>query len=316
MDGREPRSQDPTTRRPTTDDDADDADAAARSSAPSFGPGGIDAFDSLFVRHRIRDGATDAVRDLLADWTTERPDADSRTLLPVGGVSLVTLFLDERDDAEGEDLLWYLEVADDDADEWDDPDRTIRTSSPLFDEGLGELLVEAATIHADGVGGRQLVTHATHPRRQQRYGEMCDRSLYAPVAGDELPIDVVEKTVRLRAGITSWLAGRVVALGNWIERSNRVSERIRKQTDTLEEEAMYTESLLLEPVDGGQSIRYYMETESMERLYDAYESTNNLGARASDWVMRRIFEDPEEFVEYPLETDCEVLLHAVNSERP
>jgi hypothetical protein len=118
--------------------DADDQalssdDARAHAANRPFGPGGIDTFDSLFVRWRIREGATEDLLDRLADWASAQADTpsgerpDSRTLLPVAGVGLVTLFLDRSEDStetgngEIDDLLWYLEVADDNAEEWDDP---------------------------------------------------------------------------------------------------------------------------------------------------------------------------------------------------
>lgn len=55
--------------------------------------GGIDVFDSLLVRQRIRPGQTEAVLDVLADWAANT-EGDVRTLLPVRGVSPLTVFLD------------------------------------------------------------------------------------------------------------------------------------------------------------------------------------------------------------------------------
>jgi hypothetical protein len=79
---------------------------------------------------------------------------------------------------------------------------------------------------------------------------------------------------------------------------------------------MYTESLLLEAVGDRQVMHYYMETEDMDRLYDAYDESDNWEVRFSDWVMRRIFVAPSEFLEPPLESDCAVLVHAVDPARP
>jgi hypothetical protein len=296
-----------------------ETDARATFDAP-VDRGGIDVFAPLWIRQPIREGETEAVRDLLAAWADENRDGDVRTMLPVEGVSLATLFLDTGDfgwgESEGDALLWYVEVVDDDADEWDDPDATIRDASPLFDAGLGDLLAAGATVHADGRGGHRLITYATNPHRQERYAEHVGPSLVAPVAGDDLSIPVAAITVPLKPGVVSRLVSGVVAAGNWVKRFDAVSEWIRDQTDTLEEEAMYSESLLLEAVGDRLVLHYYMETEDMDRLYEAYEGTDNWDARFSDWVMRRIFEDPDAIVDPPLSSDCEVLVHAVHPARP
>ncbi len=283
--------------------------------------GGIDVFDSLLVRQPIRPGETDATLDLLAEWAEDHGDGDVRTLLPIADVTLVTLFLDRgafgwNGNRAGDALVWYVEVVDDDADEWVDPDGTIRGASPLFERGLDDLLAGETTVHADGRDGHQLLTHATNPHRRERYAEHCGPPLVAPVAGDELPIPVAVTTIPLKSGAVSWLVSRVVRAGNWLKRFDRVGEWLRDQTDTLEAEAMYTESILFEPVGGRLVLHYYMETEDADRLWAAYEETDNWDARFSDWVMRRIFERPGEILDPPLESDCEVLVHAVHPERP
>lgn len=282
--------------------------------------GGIDVFDSLFVRQDVRDGATNPLLEALADWARAHDDGDARSVLPVPGVTLVTLFLDRGDAGESDGLLWYLAVVDDGADEWTDPDATVREASPLFDGVLEAFLEPTATVHAHGVGGRQLLTHATHPRRQRRYADHCGDLLVAPVAGEALPIDVAVTTIPIEPGLTSRLVGRAVTLGNWITGIDRVSEWMRDQTDALEAETMYSESLLLEPVDGRRRLvlHYYMEAESAEQVWDAYHgsASDNWEVRFSDWAMRRIFEDYDAFVESPFESDCEVLVHAVHPDRP
>jgi len=281
--------------------------------------GGIDVFDSLMVRQRVDDG--DAAREAVAAWAEDRA-GDVRSLLPVDGVTLATLFLDRADDrpgrGDGDALLWYLEVVDDDAPQWRAPARTVREASPLFDGSLGDRLVET-TVHRDG-GDGLLLTHATHPRRQARYAEHCGPSLVAPVAGDDLPIPVVVVAVRLRPGLRSrlvWHAGRAV---DRLKSIDAVGRRAREQTDVIEEEAMYTESLLLErrPASEGHLLHYYMETESMERLYEAYEASDDPFARLSDWLFRRFLspDGAERFLTPPLESEAEVLVHAVDPDRP
>jgi len=313
-----------------TDDRADGAsvggtgERGSRSPAPERG--GIDVFDSLLVRQPIVEGKTEAVRDLLSDWAADHRDGDVRTLLPADGVTLVTLFLDDggfgrtgdadRDAERGDALLWYVEVVDGDADAWRAPDATVRNASPLFEAGLADLLTGEATVHAGGRDGHRYVTHVTNPHRRARYADAVGRSLVAPVAGDGLPIPVAIVSLALRPGATSALAARAVDLVNWVKRFDRVRSWARDETDTVEAEAMYTESLLLETVGDHQVVHYYMETEDMDRLYEAFYESNDWEARVSEWLFRRLLADPAAFLEPPLETDCEVLIHAVDPERP
>jgi len=315
-----------------TGDGADDAStpvsdgSSARPRYPERG--GIDVFDSLLVRQPIVEGQTQAVRDALADWADDNADGDVRTLLPLEGVTLVTLFLDDgefgwtgaddagNDSRQGDALLWYVEVADDDIDEWARPDATIRSVSPLFERGLTDLLAEEATVHVGGRGDHRYVTHVTNPYRQERYADTVGRSLIAPVAGDDVPIPVEIVSLAVKAGLTSTLVARAVDLVNWLKRFERVQSWARTETQTVEAEAMYTESLLLESVGDRQVVHYYMETEDMDRLYDAFDETDDWEARFTEWVMQRVLVNPETFLEPPLETDCEVLLHAVDPERP
>jgi hypothetical protein len=288
--------------------------------------GGIDVFDSLLVRQPIANRQTEAVRELLADWAGDSADGDVHTLLPVDGVTLVTLFLDDggfgwTDNAEhnpqrSDALLWYIEVVDDDIEAWTTPDATIRAASPLFERGLTDLLTSEATIHADGYSAHRYVTHVTNPLRQSRYADAVGRSLVAPIAGDELPIPVAITSLALKPGLTSTLVARAVDFVNWLKQFDAVQSWARDETDTVEAEAMYTESLLLEAVSNRQVVHYYMETEDMDRLYEGFYESDDLEARFSEWLLRRVLESPETFLKPPLETDCEVLLHAVDPKRP
>jgi len=290
--------------------------------------GGIDVFDSLLVRQPIREGETAAVRAVLSDWATDNAGADARTLLPVPGVTLVTLFLDTGDfgwtsgDAttgrpdDRDALVWYVEVADDDADPWRRPEETIRGSSPLFDAGLTDHLAGEATVHADGREGHRYVTHVTNPHRRELYADAVGDTFVAPVAGDDLPIPVAIVSLGLRGGLVSTLVARAVDIVNWVKQFDRVQAWVRDETDTVEEEAMYTESLLLESADGRQVLHYYMETEDMDQLYEAFYESDDWEARLSEWLFRRVLANPEVFLAPPLETDCEVLLHAVDPRRP
>jgi len=288
--------------------------------------GGIDIFDSLLIRQPIAEGQTQDARDLLADWAGDNSDGDARTLVPVDGVTLVTLFLDDggfgwtndagSDPQRGDALLWYVEVVDDDADAWTTPDATIKRVSPLFEHGLADVLAGETTVHAKRHHNHRYIIHATNPYRQEQYADTVEQSLVAPVAGDELPIPVVVTSLAVKAGLTSTLVARAVDVINWLKRFNRVQSWARDETGTIEAEAMYTESLLLEAAGDREVVHYYMETEDMERLYEAFDESDDWEARFSEWVMRRVLANPETILEPPLETDCEVLIHAVDSERP
>lgn len=275
--------------------------------------GGVDAFDALSVRYGIGEGETDAVRELLAGWAREHPGGSVRDLLPVAGVNLCTLFLEEADTGP-DGLVWYVEVMDDRAAPWTDPVGGVR-ESPLFDAGLGALLGEP-TVRADGVGGHRRVVVATHPDRQAWYEERGGRGLVAPVAGDELPVEVAMVELPLRAGAASRLTALALDVVNWLKRSTSLGERFRDDVDLLAEERLYSESLLLGPGDGRQVLHYYMETEETDRLYDAFEASADWEARLSEWLFRRLLERPEAMLERPLESDHEVLIHAVDPERP
>ena len=274
--------------------------------------GGVDVFDALAVRYEISRSETGAVRDLLAGWAHDHREGSVRDLLPVEGVNLCTVFLEEGDpDA----LVWYVEVVDDRATPWTDPVAAVRTS-PLFDAGLGELLAGEPTVRADGVGRHRRVTVATHPDRQAWYEARGGRGVVAPVAGDELPVEVAMVAVPLRAGAASWLTARALDLVNWLKRLTSLGERFRDDVELLAEERLYSESLLLGPGDGRQVLHYYMETEDTDRLYDAFESSGDWEARLSEWLFRRLLERPEAMLEPPLESDNWVLVHAVDPERP
>jgi hypothetical protein len=295
----------------------------ALPSTPAVETGGIDVFDSFFVRQAVRSGATTEVLDLLSGWAAANDDGTVRTLVPVDGVTLVTLFLDDGDSGFGgagastdDALVWYVEVADGTADAWSDPDETLREASPLFEAGLGTLLQEGADVFSNTDRNFQLATHAANPHRQRRYEETCGDPLVAPVTGERLPIEVVVTTVRLKPGWVSRLVGYAVRVSNALKQFDPVDELLRDQTETLEREGMYTESLLFESTGDRRVLHYYMETEDMAQLYEGYGASDRLEVRFSDWVMRRIFADPAEFLEPPLESDCEVLIHAVHPERP
>lgn len=170
----------------------------------------------------------------------------------------MTLFLDDgefgrvddasHDPQRGDALLWYVEMCDADADAWTTPDATIRSVSPVFGTGLADVLTDEATVHAGGRADHRYVTHVANPYRRERYADAVGRSPVASVAGDESPIPVALASLAVKSGPTSTLVARAVDFINWLKRFDRVQSWAREETDTVETEAMYTESLSLESV--------------------------------------------------------------------
>jgi hypothetical protein len=300
-----------------TDHGGGDPDRVDRSGYPDRG--GVDVFDSLLVRQPIA-GDPGAVRETVADWARENRDGDVRRLLPVEGVTLATIFFDPGGfgGAEGPGLVWYVEVVDDDAEPWTDPASAVR-SSPLFAAGLDALVDDRWQVHAGDRDGHRHVTHATNPHRGDLSADRVGRSLVAPVAGDDLPVTVALTTLRLRPGrrarVVDAALGAVNRLKAVATRVDRVRRWLRDTTDTIEAETVYTESLLFDR-RRGPAVYYYVEVEDIDQLYDAYGAADGWEVRLSDWVFRRFFEDAAEFLTPPLRSDCEVLVHAVDPERP
>ena len=259
----------------------------------------------------------DAVMQMLAAWVRETGPETVHDLLPEHGLNLCTLFLDTPD--TGPDaLVWYLEVWDEQMAPWRDPVAAVQ-SAPVFERGLTDLLDGTPTVRAAGVDGHQRGIVATHPHRQTWYEAAGGQGVVAPVAGDTLPVEVAMVAVSLRAGVVSWLTSRVLGMVNWLKRHTTLFERFQDDVEILTEERMFSESLLLGPATSGASrqrvMYYYMETEEMARLYDAFDASNDWKARLSKWLFARVFDEPEVLLEPPLESAYTVLIHAVDPER-
>lgn len=84
----------------------------------------------------------------------------------------------------------------------------------------------------------------------------------------------------------------------------------------IDVENMFTESIFPERGVEGYALAWYMEADEMRRVYDAYYDTRNPVARLSAFVLDRILVDSNSILDYPLDTDVEVLAHAVTPDRP
>ncbi|MFB6128060.1 MAG: hypothetical protein ABEJ79_12315 [Halolamina sp.] len=300
-----------TERADTDGTDRDFAGVVDRSDRPR---GGIDAFDALYVRFSLREGAAATVRETIADWVDDDRDDDASTLLPVAGVNLCSVFLDGADNRPA--LVWYVEVVDREREPWSDPVAAVRRS-PVFDAGLADLLAGDPVVRARGASGHLQVVTATHPDRQTWYESTCDRPLVAPVAGDDLPLAIAVVALPLRSRLVSVLSAATVRFVDWLKRSTPLGEALRGETEVLAEERLYSESFVLGPPDddGVRRMHYYIEAESMDQLYEGFEDADDWTARLGEALIRRVFASPERLLDPPLESDYELLVHAVDPGR-
>ena len=100
---------------------------------------------------------------------------------------------------------------------------------------------------------------------------------------------------------------RVEELRAWTE---EVRTRSDEHVETLRNEGVYTETAFLEQIDGEPYLTYYMETERVEAVYEAFEHSEFEIDREHEAVMREVLESGTNVA------DTEVLYHQVNPERP
>lgn len=263
---------------------------------------------AYLVGRRIEPDRVDAVTKHVERTLTE---SDPQRLLGLEGASTATLFLDQSGGAP--ELVWYVEVPRAVVAEWTDPERTVADAFPIDHDAL-----EEPTRSTD----RSLLVHAANPTRPRTLapsGSSPDgaRSLAVAVDGTVPGVDVDLVRMRLRPGLPERFA-------DWFERlTRRVIDgdldlgRIESRSaEMLDAERMYTESLALERGEDGYTCYLYMEAADMQGVYDAYYDTRNPVARVSEPLVGWLLENPECVLEYPLESDAELLAHAVDPNRP
>lgn len=264
---------------------------------------------AFLVRRRIEHDRIEDVRDAVCRRSVESRDD---WLLGVERASTASLFLDRNGDDP--DLVWYVEVPWAAVEAWDgtDPAATLSDAFPVAHEALSE---------ADDAVDRALLVHAVHPARPRTTvvnGNATAASTSAERtddAGRSVDVDLVR--LDLESGLPERLADWFAALSRRVIDGEVTLDRIESwSVEMLEREAMFTESVFLERRADDYSLVGYMETASMEGVYDAYYDTWNPVARLSEVVLGRVLVEPKDILSYPLETDVELLAHATNPDRP
>ena len=100
---------------------------------------------------------------------------------------------------------------------------------------------------------------------------------------------------------------RVEELREW---TAEVRSRPEEHVETLRHEGVYTETAFLERIDGDPYLTYYMETESVHAVYEAFENSEFDIDAEHEEVMREVLESGE------IVADADVLYHQVNPDRP
>lgn len=255
---------------------------------------------AFLVRRRVD---PERVESLRAHVAAIVPRGDPEPVLGLEEATTASLFLD----LEGADpeLVWYLEVPRSVADRWDDPRSTVAEAFPVDHE---------AVVDADDPVDRELLVHAANPARPRTVASE-DGSLVTGPDGAAVDVDLVR--MRLEPGLPERLADWFAGLSRRVADDDLELGPIETWSAAmLDAEHMYTESVFLERRADGYALVGYMECEEMARVYDAYYDTGNPVARGSEVVLGRVLEEPGTILEYPLETDVELLAHAVAPDRP
>jgi hypothetical protein len=270
--------------------------------------------DGCFVSWPLRATGLDDLRETVVAELDDTEGSGLAELLPLAGVSTVSLFVHEPDDGQT-GLVWYVEH---DRDErWRDPARIVREHSPLFRALAEHLTADEPTVVAEGSPDATSVVHMSVPGRPRAYANRTD-DLPAVLSDDDSDAgvpDVVPLRLTIRPGLGSLfacaLAGLIERTPAWLEAKFEAAS-----LDVLEDEEMYTETLLLERTGDGYDLWWYMEADNMEQVGEAYYETDNRVARVSEHVLGWVLERPEHALAHPTQaSDFELLAHAVDGGR-
>lgn len=192
--------------------------------------------------------------------------------------------------------------------DWDDPGATVAEAFPLKHDALSD---------SDDTVERELFVHAVNPLRPQKNVSCRMSSQDTTNSDSEQLVDVALVSVWFNSGIPERLADWFAGLAHQFKAGELKLGPIEMwSTEMIDMENMYTESILLERRTNGYELLIYMEADEMQQVYDAYYETWNPVARVSEIVLKWALRDASPILEYPLETDFELLAHAVTPNRP
>lgn len=206
------------------------------------------------------------------------------------------------------ELVWYVELPRSVVTAWDDPETTVAEAFPFKHDALRD---------TDDIVERELLVHAVNPLRPQT--DVCCgvASQSTTDSGSDRIVDVALVSVWFDSGVPERLADWFTNLAQRFKAGELELGPIETwSTEMIDMENMYTESLFLERSATGYELLIYMEADEMQQVYDAYYDTWNPVARVSEIVLSWALRDPSPILEYPLETDFELLAHAVAPNRP
>ena len=262
---------------------------------------------AFLVRRRVDPESVESLRAHVAGIVS---GGDPEPVLGLEEVTTASLFLD----LEGADpeLVWYGEVPRSATASWESPQAVVDGAFPVEHEAILDGAAEWSG--ADSGVDRELLVHAANPARPRTVAS-GDGSLVTGPGGAAVDVDLVR--MRLRPGLPERLADGFAGLSRRVADGNLELGPIERwSAEMLDAENMYTESVFLERRVDGYALLGYMECEEMAHVYDAYYDTENPVARGSELVLGRLLEAPETILEYPLETDVELLAHAIAPDRP
>ncbi len=258
---------------------------------------------AFLVRRRIDSECVEAIREAVSRTIAED---DPSPLLSLEGATTASLFLNQ-DSAEPE-LVWYVELPRSVITDWDHSEEVIAAAFPFEHDALSD---------TDDSVERELLVHAVNPLRPQTNVSTGVASQRTTDSGKERTVDVALVSVWLNSGIPERLANWFTTLAHRFKAGELSLGPIETwSTEMIDMENMYTESVFLDRSAEGYELLIYMEADEMQQVYDAYYNTWNPVARGSEIILDWALKDASPILDYPLETDFELLAHAVAPNRP
>lgn len=260
---------------------------------------------AVLVSRRIDPGHVETIENEISRTCL---GSDPNRVRGLEEASTASLFIDRSETAP--ELVWYVEFPRAVVDGWDDPQSTVADAFPVDHDVLEPV---------DDPDERTVLVHAVHPRRPRTIEpgrSETDRSLGESGVSTQPAADVELVRMRLKSGLPERLADWFERLTQQVISGERTLDRLESwSAEMLEQERMYTESIVLDR-HNGYTLYQYMEADEMQQVYDAYYDTWNPVARGAEHLMGRLLENPACILEYPLETEFELLAHAIAPDRP